>query len=222
MAQIDHEAKEVRYKVVYCGPPEGGKTSNLRYIHRRLDSHERGDLLSIDSASGRTLAFDFLPVAVAEVDGYRIRFQLYTVPGQESLQAMRQSVLAGADGIVFVADSTPQRFQANRVALDSTIAALESNGLSWGDIPVVFQFNKQDAAAVVPPEELDEYLGVRTATYLACATSGYQVFATLEGISETILDLVEPVDVNPGAAVSPFAPQRIIQPEAARYEVLLA
>lgn len=222
MAQIDHEAKEVRYKVVYCGPPEGGKTSNLRYIHRRLDSRERGDLLSIDSASGRTLAFDFLPVAADEIDGYRIRFQLYTVPGQESLQAMRQSVLAGADGIVFVADSTPQRFEANRVALDSTIAALAANGLSWGDIPVVFQFNKQDAAFVVPPEELDEYLGVRTPTYLACATSGYQVFATLQGISETILDLVEPVDVKPVALTTRSAPQRIIQPESARCEVLLA
>jgi mutual gliding-motility protein MglA len=222
MAQIDHEAKEVRYKVVYCGPPEGGKTSNLRYIHRRLDSHERGDLLSIDSASGRTLAFDFLPVAADEIDGYRIRFQLYTVPGQESLQAMRQSVLAGADGIVFVADSTPARFQANRLALDSTIAALASNGLSWGDIPVVFQFNKQDAAALVPPEELDEYLGVRTASFLACATSGYQVFATLQAISESILDLVEPVEVNADAAVTPFVPQRIMQPVAVRYEALLA
>jgi hypothetical protein len=215
MAQIDHDSKEVRYKIVYCGPPEGGKTSNLRYIHRRLDPHERGDLLSIDSASGRTLAFDFLPVAVGEIDGYRIRFQLYTVPGQETLQAMRESVLTGVDGIVFVADSTPGRFEANRVALDSTIAALESSGSRWGRVPVVFQFNKQDAAFVTPPEDLDEYLGVRTASYPACATSGYQVFATLEGLSEKLL---HPVDSDPvisdDEAHHPVE-HRILRPESA-------
>src|SRR5690606_3735426 len=104
---------EVQFKIVYCGPPGGGKTSNLQYIHRRLDPALRGDLVSIATEANRTICFDFLPVHETVVAGYRTRFQLYAVPGQRLLAGTRQNVLAGADGVVFVADSSRARFAAN-------------------------------------------------------------------------------------------------------------
>jgi len=187
MATVKRDTREVLFKIVYCGPPSGGKTTNLYYIHRRLDPRWRGDLVSVATERNRTLMFDFLPVAAAEIGGYRVRFQLYTVPGQEVMREARRSVLAGADGVVFVADSDPARSEANRISRDDCRGCLVENGLDPERTPLVHQFNKRDLADAVRPEDMDEQLAVTGPSFLACATSGYQVFATLDSVTQRVL-----------------------------------
>ncbi|MBP6602975.1 MAG: GTPase domain-containing protein [Verrucomicrobiales bacterium] len=187
MALIRHDSREIQFKIVYCGPPEGGKTSNLQYIHRRLDAHYRGDLVSISTGQNRTICFDFLPVHAMEVAGYQTRFQLYTVPGQEVLADTRQTVLAGADGVVFVADSSPGRREANLAAYRGYRDSMVRNHVPPDSIPVVYQYNKRDCPGAIRPEELDEAFQVKGPSFLACATSGYQVFATLDHLTGRIL-----------------------------------
>lgn len=187
MALVRHDSREVQFKIVYCGPPEGGKTTNLQYIHRRLDPALRGDLVSIATERNRTISFDFLPVHETVVAGYRTRFQLYAVPGQSVFAATRRNILAGTDGVVFVADSSPNRAEANREALRGFREALAANHLDPDRIPVVYQYNKRDRAGALSPEDLDEVFGVSGPAFLACAVTGYQVFATLDWISSEIL-----------------------------------
>lgn len=187
MATVKRNTRELQFKIVYCGPPSGGKTTNLHYIHRRLDPRWRGDLVSVATEQNRTLMFDFLPVAAAEIGGYGVRFQLYTVPGQEVMREARRSVLAGADGIVFVADSDPARAEANRISRDDCRQCLAANGIDPERIPLVHQFNKRDLVGASPPEEMDEQLSVGGPSFLACATSGYQVFATLDHVTQRVL-----------------------------------
>ena len=187
MALVRHDTRELQLKIVYCGPPEGGKTTNLRYIHRRLDPSLRGDLVSLASEQDRTLYFDYLPVHATELAGYRTRFQLYTVPGQDVLADNRRAVLAGADGVVFVADSSPARLGANLASYLDCREALAANRIHPDSIPMAFQYNKRDCAGATRPEVLDELFGVRVPSFLACAVSGYQVFATLDWVSTEVL-----------------------------------
>lgn len=187
MALVRKDGGEIQFKVVYCGPPRGGKTTNLHYIHRRLDSRWRGDMISVETEQNRTISFDFLPIHSTRIADREVRFQLYTVPGQTVMKETRRSVLAGADAIVFVADSDPKRLEANRVAFEDTLVCLQENQIDPESIPIVFQFNKRDVPGATPPEILDEMLQVKTATFLASATSGYQVFATLDQITKMIL-----------------------------------
>lgn len=187
MALVRHDSREALFKIVYCGPPEGGKTTNLQYIHRRLDPALRGDLVSIATERNRTICFDFLPVHETLVAGYRTRFQLYAVPGQKLLAETRQSVLAGADGVVFVADSARSRTEANLEAWRGYRDALVANRLHPDRVPVAHQYNKRDQHDAMPPEDLDDLFGVRAPAFLACAVSGYQVFATLDWVVGAIL-----------------------------------
>ncbi len=187
MALVRHDSREVQFKIVYCGPPEGGKTTNLQYIHRRLDPVMRGDLVSIATETNRTICFDFLPVHETVVAGYRTRFQLYAVPGQSLLAETRRSVLAGADGIVFVADSSRGRLDANLEAWLGCRDALCANRLDPERIPMAYQYNKRDQADAMEPERLDDALSVRAPSFLACAVSGYQVFATLDWVVRGVL-----------------------------------
>ena len=120
MAVVNHDKRTVGFKIVYCGTPLGGKTTNLIYIHEQLTPKVRGDLVSIATARNRTLFFDFLPVHATEIAGYQTKFQLYTVPGQEVFDETRQVVVTGVDGIVFVADSDPGRMEANLESLEAT------------------------------------------------------------------------------------------------------
>lgn len=187
MALVRHDTAEVQFKLVYCGPPEGGKTTNLHYIHRRLDPHLRGDLVSIATEQNRTICFDYLPIHSVEIEGYQTRFQLYTVPGQDVLEETRKNVLAGADGVIFVADSAPNRFEANLLAFESCRDSLRHNNLNPDHLPMTFQYNKRDVPGAIPPDELDDCLGVNRASFLACATSGYQVFAALDDLTKQVL-----------------------------------
>lgn len=187
MAVVNHDKRVVGFKIVYCGTPLGGKTTNLIYIHEQLTPSVRGDLVSIATAKNRTLFFDFLPVHATEIAGYQTKFQLYTVPGQKVYDETRQVVLTGVDGIVFVADSDPARMEANLEALAATRHAIEALGSSLDRIPTVFQYNKRDLSGAVTPEIMDELLGVRNSAYLACANSGYNVFRTLDAVTQAVL-----------------------------------
>jgi len=200
MAVVHRQQQEVVFKIVYCGPPGGGKTSNLHYIHRRLDPQWRGDLVSVATERDRTLSFDFLPMATMMVSGCRTRFQLFTVPGQEIVREARRSVLRGVDAIVFVADSSPDRLEANLASHRDMLSCLEENGLDPASVPMSYQFNKRDLPGALHPEKLDEVLGVRSASFLACALSGYQVFATLDEATRRALRAFHPgpeADVRP-------------------------
>lgn len=187
MALVRHDTREIQFKIVYCGPAGGGKTTNLSYIHRRLDPYARGELVSIATEQNRTICFDFLSVGAVEVAGYRTRFQLYTAPGQESLAETRRTVLAGADGIVFVADSTLDPFGENLAAYHGYRDSLLRNNVPPDRIPVVFQYNKRDRHGLTRPEDFDGAFAVRGPSFLACATSGYQIFATLDHLTGEVL-----------------------------------
>ena len=139
MAVVNHDKRVAGFKIVYCGTPLGGKTTNLIYIHEQLNPGLRGDLVSIATARNRTLFFDFLPVHATKIGGYETKFQLYTVPGQKVYDDTRQIVLTGVDGIVFVADSDPSRMEANLEALSATRKAIEALGGSLDSLPLVFQ-----------------------------------------------------------------------------------
>lgn len=187
MAIVNHDTREVQFKIVYCGTPLGGKTTNLIYIHERLAPAMRGDLASIATEQERTLFFDFLPVHPTIIAGYDTRFQLYSVPGQKIYGETRQIVLAGVDGIVFVADSDPSRMDANLEALESTREALSNLNRNFDRLPVFFQYNKRDLPNAMSPEDLDEALEVARPSFLASAQSGYNVFATLDAVTQKVL-----------------------------------
>ncbi len=192
MALVNHDTGEVVFKIVYCGTPLGGKTTNLTYIHHRIGKQHRGDLISLATSSDRTLFFDFLPVHAAVINGYKTRFQLYTVPGQVYYNATRQLVLRGVDGLVFVADSLPNRLEQN---VESFRTMLQNLGQSRADparLPLVLQYNKRDLPGVASVTELDRALnngaiGRRLSTFEAVAPQGHNVLATLNAVSQEIL-----------------------------------
>ncbi|MDF1826048.1 MAG: GTPase domain-containing protein [Verrucomicrobiales bacterium] len=208
MALYRKDSGEVQFKIVYCGPPQGGKTTNLHYIYRRLDPRWRGDLISIDTEQNRTISFDFLPIHSTKIGEFDVKFQLYTVPGQKILKETRRAVLAGADAVVFVADSDPERREANLESFEDCLLCLKENRISPDSIPIVFQYNKRDIPGAVPPHELDEMFAVRHSSLLASATSGYQVFATLDRITQMILQGFCSKSVKSEVDSTPVALQR--------------
>ena len=190
MATVNHGAREITFKVVYCGTPMGGKTTNLAYIHSRLDDGIRGDLVSLATANDRTLFFDFLPLEAPQISGYRTKFQLYTVPGQVVYNATRQLVMRGADGIVYVADSQLERLEENLACLHGIESGLRQLGTSLAAIPTVFQYNKRDLPNATSTRHLDAALNGKEhgfPTFEACAAQGIRVFETLNAISQMVL-----------------------------------
>lgn len=190
MAVVNHETKEVTFKIVYCGTPVGGKTTNLSYIHSRIEADQRGDLVSLATSTDRTLFFDFLPINTVVINGYATRFMLYTIPGQVCYNATRQLVLKGVDGIVFVSDSSSERMEENLASLQTLRKNLTSNGLSLDQLPLVFQYNKRDlpdAAPVAYLEYLMNNTEPRRLSFEAAANTGYNVFATLNAVAEQVL-----------------------------------
>ena len=222
MAVVNRDKRTAGFKIVYCGTPLGGKTTNLIYIHEQLNPGLRGDLVSIATARNRTLFFDFLPVHATEIAGYKTKFQLYTVPGQKVFDETRQVVLTGVDGIVFVADSDPARMEANLDSLAATREAVERLGKSFDSIPLVFQFNKRDLPEAVSPEDLDEMLEVTVPAFLACASSGYNVFRTLDAVTQAVLhdfhSRLADSDSGSKVAVSHHAPAEAASPRKASPE----
>jgi len=192
MAVINHATKEAIFKVVYCGTPVGGKTTSLSYVHDRMDKGKRGELVSLSTSSDRTLYFDFLPIRSVTVNGFQTRFQLYTVPGQVQYNATRQLVLRDVDGLVFVADSQPDRMKETVDAYQTMWENIRDNGNEPERVPLVLQFNKRDLQDVVPPGYLNHLLGEAGQGHTApsfetVATTGHNVFAALETVSQQIL-----------------------------------
>lgn len=154
MAQVDFAERQLTLKLVYYGPPLSGKTSNLRALHAKVDKLNRGRLMTLDTRDDRTLFFDLLPIFF-RTSSFSLRIKVYTVPGQPVHEATRKVVLAGADGVVFVADSSPDQRQANRASWHNLVANLATFALD--KIPVVVQYNKRDLPDAVPVENLDRF-----------------------------------------------------------------
>lgn len=190
MAVVNHDTREVSFKLVYCGTPLGGKTSNLQYIHGRIEQQQRGDLVSLATATDRTLFFDFLPVHTTVIAGYQTRFLLYTVPGQVCYNATRQMVLKGVDGVIFVADSQLDRMEENIASWRSMLQNLADNGTHIADLPLVLQFNKRDMPNIAPVAYMEYLLNSgarRYPVFEAAAATGYNVFATLNALAQEVL-----------------------------------
>lgn len=188
MALIDFDARLIRAKIVYFGPGLGGKTTNLRVIHDRLPEDARSELVSIDAGKERTLFFDLLPLDLGTIQGYSFRFQLYTVPGQSQYSKTRLAVLNGADGVVFVADSSPAARDDNRRSLDELTSALSRQNRPIETFPLVFQYNKADLPDALSEAELDTLLNPTNRTRLtAAAIDGIGVFETLSAICRLVV-----------------------------------
>lgn len=190
MPAIQPDQKAISFKIVYCGTPLSGKTTNLRSIHSRLDPVGRGDLVALSTSRDRTLFFDFLALETAAIPGYKISFNLYTVPGQIVYNATMQLVLHQADGVVFVADSQLDRQRDNLQAMQNLEANLRLNGRSIDSIPLVLQYNKRDLPNLAPVEYMEFLLNQRSQrcdSFPADAASGRNVLNTLNAISSQVL-----------------------------------
>jgi mutual gliding-motility protein MglA len=188
MALVNYSTREITTKIVYYGPGRSGKTSNLQYVHAFVPENRRGPMVSLATETDRTLFFDFLPLDLGDISGFRTRMQLYTVPGQVYYNATRKLVLRGADGVVFVADSQRERFDDNIESLRNLHENLLGEEIVLRDFPMVLQYNKRDLPDVLPVDELDDVLNFRSLpAYTAAAVEGTGVFDTLKGISQLVL-----------------------------------
>jgi hypothetical protein len=188
MSMINYASREINCKLVYYGPGLGGKTTNLEYIYNRVSPDTRGKLISLATEQERTLFFDFLPVDLGTIRGFRTRFHLYTVPGQVYYNASRRLILKGVDGIVFVADSQAERMDANIAALENLYENLSDYGYDPTQVPIVLQWNKRDMESAVPVEELHRQLNpMGLPEHEAVAVDGTGVFDTLKAVSKLVL-----------------------------------
>ncbi len=188
MALINYAAREINIKIVYYGPGLSGKTTNIKYIYEKLSPDLKSKLISISTEQERTLFFDFLPIDLGNVRGFKTRFHLYTVPGQVFYNASRKLILKGVDGIVFVADSQIERMDENIESFENMLENLESYGMKLEDIPYVIQYNKRDLPNIAPTEELQKNLNKDGVPYFeAIATKGVGVFETLKEIAKMVI-----------------------------------
>ncbi|MBI5380127.1 MAG: gliding-motility protein MglA [Nitrospirae bacterium] len=188
MSFINYSSREINCKIVYYGPGLGGKTTNLQYIYRKTNPESKGKLISLATETERTLFFDFLPLNLGEIRGFRTRFHLYTVPGQVFYDASRKLILKGEDGVVFVADSQIERMEANIESLENLRINLQEQGYNLDAIPFSIQYNKRDLTNIVSVEEMDQVLNSKKApAFEAVATQGVGVFDTLKSIAKLVL-----------------------------------
>ena len=190
MSFINFVAREINCKIVYYGPGlgGGGGTSNLQWIFDQTVSKTGGKMISLATEADRTLFFDFLPLDLGTVRGFKTRFHLYTVPGQVFYEASRKLILRGVDGVIFVADSQPERMDANHESLENLLENLKEYGYDFAEMPYVIQLNKRDLPSVMPIEELSkELLKKQEAVLEAVAINGTGVFETLREASKQVL-----------------------------------
>lgn len=189
MSFINYASREINCKIVYYGPGLCGKTTNLQYIYNKTAEESKGKMISLATETERTLFFDFLPLALGEIRGFKTRFHLYTVPGQVFYDASRKLILKGVDGVVFVADSQEERLDANIESLENLKDNLDEQGFDIEKIPFVIQFNKRDLPNVSSVEELSNLLNERNVPeFEACAMTGEGVFETLKGVAKQVLN----------------------------------
>jgi len=185
---IDRRRKEIHVKIVYYGPALSGKTTNLKYIYKKLSPKFRGEMVMVDTKGERTLYFDFLPVEIKVQKGFKVKFHLYTVPGQEFYKSSRRLVLKGADGIVFVADSAVDRREANIKIMNEMVETLKEFKTPIETLAFVIQYNKRDLPSVLDIQTLQSdlnFLGVPY--YEAIAKDGIEVFPTLDGVIKQVM-----------------------------------
>ncbi|MBE9503986.1 MAG: GTPase domain-containing protein [Proteobacteria bacterium] len=188
MSFINYSSREINCKIVYYGPGLCGKTTNLQHIYGKTNPESKGKMISLATESERTLFFDFLPLSLGEIRGFKTRFHLYTVPGQVFYDASRKLILKGVDGVVFVADSQVERMEANIESLENLDDNLKEQGYDLKKLPFVMQYNKRDLPNAAPVEELRKLLNPDGNTeFDACAATGEGVFETLKGISKMVL-----------------------------------
>ena len=201
MSMINYASREINCKLVYYGPGLGGKTTNLEHVFSKIAPTAKGKMISLATETERTLFFDFLPVDLGTIRGFKTRFHLYTVPGQVYYNASRKLILKGVDGVAFVADSQMERMEANIESMQNLYTNLAEYGYDLTKIPFVIQYNKRDlpnAAPIAdlqaainpgwPVEELRQYLNTTgIPDYEAVATTGAGVFDTLKAVAKLVL-----------------------------------
>ena len=212
MSIINYASKEIQFKIVYYGPALCGKTTNLAYIHSRINPDNRGDLVSLATAADRTLFFDFLPLNAVVIKGFRTKFQLYTVPGQVIYNATRQLVLRSVDGIVYVADSQWDKMSENIESFENLEENLRRQNIALDEIPYVLQYNKRDLPSVAPTNYLDFLLNnrkKRVQSFEVISSTGQNVFAALNAVSQLLLHKFskESDGARPVSPVAASAPQ---------------
>ena len=188
MSFINYMAREINCKIVYYGPGLCGKTTNLQYIYEKTNPSAKGKMISLATETERTLFFDFLPLSLGEIRGFKTRFHLYTVPGQVFYDASRKLILKGVDGVIFVVDSQIERLEANQESVDNLHTNLAEQGYALEKLPYVVQYNKRDLPNIVEVDELRQLINPDAVPdFQACARTGQGVFDTLKAVSKLVL-----------------------------------
>ena len=188
MSFINYSSREINCKIVYYGPGLCGKTTNLQYIYAKTNPDAKGKMISLATETERTLFFDFLPLSLGEIRGFKTRFHLYTVPGQVFYDASRKLILKGVDGVVYVGDSQMERMEANIESLENLRQNLQEQGYDLDKLPYVVQYNKRDLPNAIPIAELEEALNpTKVPAFEAVAPKGVGVFDTLKAVAKLVL-----------------------------------
>jgi signal recognition particle receptor subunit beta len=188
MSFINYSSREINCKLVYYGPGLGGKTTNLQFIYAKTSPEAKGKMISLATETERTLFFDFLPLSLGEIRGFKTRFHLYTVPGQVFYDASRKLILKGVDGVIFVADSQVERMEANIESMENLRQNLIEQGYNLDKLPFIIQYNKRDLPNVASVAELHAELNpTNVPEFEASATTGVGVFETLKAIARAVL-----------------------------------
>lgn len=196
MSFINYNAKEIHCKIVYYGPSLGGKTTNLQWVYHQTQTPDKSELFSLPGDVERTLFFDFLPLNIGEIRGFKTRFHLYSVPGQVVYDASRKLILTGLDGVIFVADSQSERMEENISAMDNLKTNLERQGYDIKDIPLVIQYNKRDLPNALPVSDLRAALNkYNSVDFEGTASEGKGVFEALRTVSKSIINVLKGGDL---------------------------
>ncbi|WP_457567824.1 GTP-binding protein [Desulfurobacterium sp.] len=188
MPLINFATKEINCKIVYYGPGLSGKTANIKWIYDHIRPENKGELITLATETERTLFFDFVPIEVATVKGFKVRFHLYTTPGQIIYKISRKLILKGVDGIVFVADSQEERHDANLDTLDDMLNNMKELGIKFEETPLVFQYNKRDLPNILPVEVLRKDLNRwNYPDFEAIAIRGVGVIETFKEITKLVV-----------------------------------
>lgn len=192
MSFINYNAKEIHCKIVYYGPSLGGKTTNIQWIYNKTAENQKSKMIALDTENERTLFFDFLPLNIGEIRGFKTRFHLYSVPGQVVYDASRKLILKGLDGIIFVADSQEERLEENIQSMRNLKTNLDQQGYDIKQIPLVIQYNKRDLPSALPVAQLREALNFYNAPeFEAVANKGTGVFESLKTVSKAIITVLK-------------------------------
>jgi hypothetical protein len=188
MSFINYSSREINCKIVYYGPGLCGKTTNLQYVYAKTNPEAKGKMISLATETERTLFFDFLPLSLGEIRGFKTRFHLYTVPGQVFYDASRKLILKGVDGVVFVADSQIERMEANLESVENLRVNLAEQGYDLSKVPYVVQYNKRDLPNIATVEELHRLINpTNVPEFQAVAPTGVGVFDTLKAVAKLVL-----------------------------------